>query len=534
MQKIICGFILIFLPVIIFAHSSCGTAKLLQHLANKKNTISRTYAQSCKTEDFYDTVYSIKTEHFQIFYTKSGPHKTTEAYIDTLKNALEFAWNFHVKKSKMLPPLGDSVSYHYKQQVIFGLYPVEVLDLDLLRDAQTLLGGACHGCYGITIPSIKNKSASSLAIDNDFLYTPTINAKKDTLYVSNKICTYNVANAELFNDTHNYSYAKKWNLGLRVTAAHELYHAVQLRYFDMYAYSTFWLEASASGVEEIIEPTVDDYFTYLHTMSKAVGTPLDNMIEDYGAGIFYMYLYNHINANTDKFIWESFSKKPAEKFQYHLNEFAKKNKLSADSIFHDFVIRLAFTGTLSNIVDSSFFITSDQKSWPEFYKRKSNSVMPLDELSYAFYISDKPYIENFNGKASVAFIKENSYSIYFLPTTNSIDSMYVEFSKNKPDSTIWIFSHFNNENVIPTQVADSTLRAYPVPWRSGNLCFAQLPQNKHYIEIRNRRGNLVTKESYNKSTLCIDESKIKNLMVPGVYRFRAGNSGKLKDFIIIY
>jgi len=45
---------------------------------------------------------------------------------------------------------------------------------------------------------------------------------------------------------------------------------------------------------------------------------------------------------------------------------------------------------------------------------------------------------------------------------------------------------------------------------------------------------LITKIKYGSSTHCIDEREVKSLMVPGVYRFRIGNSGKLRDFIIVY
>jgi hypothetical protein len=45
---------------------------------------------------------------------------------------------------------------------------------------------------------------------------------------------------------------------------------------------------------------------------------------------------------------------------------------------------------------------------------------------------------------------------------------------------------------------------------------------------------LIFRENYNGETLCLDEGFIKSKMVPGVYRYRAGSSGKTKDFIIIY
>ena len=76
----------------------------------------------------------------------------------------------------------------------------------------------------------------------------------------------------------------------------------------------------------------------------------------------------------------------------------------------------------------------------------------------------------------------------------------------------------------------------PVLWKFTyrTLCFTPLPQNKDFIEIRNRRGNLIKKIRYDSYTQCIEESEVKSMLVPGLYRFRAGNSGKLKDFLVVY
>ena len=82
---------------------------------------------------------------------------------------------------------------------------------------------------------------------------------------------------------------------------------------------------------------------------------------------------------------------------------------------------------------------------------------------------------------------------------------------------------------------DSTLRAFPMPWRgNGSLCFTPLPESKKFIEIRNARGDLVLREPYEKTTHCINEDNVKSSMKPGVYRFRAGSSGKTEKFIVTY
>ena len=80
-----------------------------------------------------------------------------------------------------------------------------------------------------------------------------------------------------------------------------------------------------------------------------------------------------------------------------------------------------------------------------------------------------------------------------------------------------------------------TLRAYPIPWRgTSNLCFTPLPESRKFIEIRNGRGDLVLREPYTKTTHCIDADRVRTKMAPGVYRFRAGSSGKMQKFLIVY
>ena len=66
------------------------------------------------------------------------------------------------------------------------------------------------------------------------------------------------------------------------------------------------------------------------------------------------------------------------------------------------------------------------------------------------------------------------------------------------------------------------------------LCFTPLPDTKKFIEIRTSRGELVMREPYTKTTHCISEERIKEKMKPGVYRFRAGASGKLEKFLVVY
>lgn len=548
MKKFILTFIALFLffAAPAFAERICGTAQVLNYLNSKHKTVkqllattkayARTTSTGCTATDYYDSVYSRATKHFEIFYTLNGPHKTTLEFIDSLEKALEYAWDFHVNKSGMLPPKGISETHHYEKNVQSGLYPVEVIDLYLLRDYKAVVDTRCSTCFGLTVPF--DNGSSEMLIENDFKSYTSTKSIIDTVEFNGKVCTYERSTEEFTNDTYGYSYAKNYMPALRVTSVHEMYHAIQFRYSVNMPYYNFWFEASASGVEEIAVPDVDDYFTYLPELANNVGFPYKNLDKPYGAGIFFLYLHNHVNPKTNRLIWENFKKAPNKTFQYQLTQVAKEQGLSADSLFHDFAVRLSFTGDRSALVDSTFWITSDQPKWPKFQTKSESGTFDataLDYTAYYYYANGTPDMSKFVGKASAIAIKPNAYTIRFLPTTNSIDSARTEFLQtSNVDSVLWIFSRFTEEDVLPTFFKDSTLRAYPTPWRHGALCFTPLPQNKDYIEIRNRRGNLVQKIKYSNYTHCLDESEVKSLMVPGVYRFRAGNSGKLKDFIIVY
>lgn len=529
-----------------FAGRSCGTTQILDYLNSNHKSVkqmlasvkayARTASSGCTPQDYYDSVYSRTTKHFEIFYTLKGPHKTTVAYIDSLEKALEYAWDFHVKKSGMLPPKGESETFHYEKKVQNGLYPIEVIDIYLLQNYDSVMRNPCKDCFGLTIPLDDEKS--EMLIDNDFKHVPQENAIIDTVEFNDKVCTYPRASVEFTNEAYNYSYAKKFMPALRVTTAHEMYHAIQFRYSSKMPLYNFWFEASASGVEEIAVPDVDDYFAYLPDLATDVGFPYKDLDKPYGAGIFFMYLHNHVNHKTNKLIWENFAKAPTKNFQYQLNQVAKNQGLSADSLFHDFAIKLVFTGDRSSLVDSTFWITSDQPRWPQFHvESKSQTFTPVDlqYTAYYYYSNGAPEMPKFVGRTSAIAIKSDAYSIRFLPTTNSIDSARTEFFRESSvDSILWVFSRFSEEDVVPTFFKDSTLRAYPTPWRQGALCFTPLPLSKDYIEIRNRRGNLIQKIKYTGYTHCLDENEVKSLLAPGVYRFRVGNSGKLKDFIIVY
>lgn len=94
---------------------------------------------------------------------------------------------------------------------------------------------------------------------------------------------------------------------LRITVAHEYFHAVQFGYDAGEA--AFWLEQSAVWIEEQVYDEVDDYLTYLPTFSGFLTEPwlaLDtsNGEHEYAGVLWPLYLEKRHDRDLIRNIWE--------------------------------------------------------------------------------------------------------------------------------------------------------------------------------------------------------------------------------------
>ena len=534
------AFLLLF-AIASFAHAydgECGSMTLLENIIKERKRLGYTYARvqitnnnaKCSAQDYYDSVYTIETSHFQVMYVLTGPHATTKAFADSTASSMEAAWNLYVNTLNMRTPQGFKTSYHYKKKVKDGLYPIEIVDIGQVD------GYACNSCYGLTLPPLDNSTSSQIFMDNDFFYGASTNPKRDTIFANGDTCLYSKGYIPLQNKAHNYSYSDKWEKGIRLTSFHELYHAVQLRYLNMSA-STFWFEASASGFEEITNPDVDDYFAYLPAFFNSIGEPISDNFRNYGAATLFIYLYQKVSNKIDKSIWENFSKNPQKPFEDQLETSLASLKLDADSVFHDYAVRLSFSGSQNKLINKKDLINEDQSEWPNVKVISKDTIKPdLKSLAFNYFRprneSVEPDLTNFIGKATVIAFRDGKATIHRIQNNKTLQNLAYALSAS--DSTTWIFSRLGKSESIPIVNNTADPHAFPVPWRQGPLCFAPLPKDKDFIEIRNRRGDLVSQEKYAGTTYCLQEDKVKSMMAPGVYHFRVGNKGKTTKFIIVH
>lgn len=527
--------------------SECGTMRVIESFikekkhsqpSSKKEPIYKQATEKCKAEDFYDSVYTIESQHFQVMYTLTGLHATTQQFADSTIAILEEAWDFYINQHKMHPPKGINTGFHFRKVVKNDLYPVEIIELNQVRE-NFFKGNGCNPNFAITQPFDVNGS-SEIFMENDFYATCTRNPDRDTIFVHGDTCTYPTAKNPLYNVTHNYSYTDEWAKGLRVTIFHEFYHAIQLTYLNTSANFSFWFEASATGFEEITNPEIDDYLRYIPELFSNMGYPLSEDTSNYGASTLFLYLYLNVSKDLDRLIWESYYNNPTKDFEYQLESALKKQKLDADSIFHDYSVRLSFSGQRTETINKKFWIIEDQPKWvnaPFYYE---DSIRPnLKSLAFEFYSIPQNFsgsystdLSDFIGKASVVIYKDGKASVYKIQSNKTLDSLTMTLATS--DSSAWIFSRLGKSENIPIEYNDSAPHAFPVPWKHGPLCFAPLPRDKKFIELRTRRGDLISQEKYEGASYCLQEEQVKSKFAPGIYRFRVGNKGKTKSFMVIY
>jgi hypothetical protein len=141
--------------------------------------------------------------------------------------------------------------------------------------------------YGITYPLSSGTSGPAfLVIDNDFT---------NGIFGSTVIC-----------DGH---LGTRGDDALRVTLAHEFFHVVQFGYYQG-SDGSWWQEASATWMEDVAYPRLDDYLQYVCAFLGVPGNALDGGIpsagsfQPYGASVFAHFLDQRYGRDSVRWIWE--------------------------------------------------------------------------------------------------------------------------------------------------------------------------------------------------------------------------------------
>jgi len=202
---------------------------------------------------------------FKIHYSSEGQNMATAEFVDETARTFDFVYDVEVRSMGYRPPPQD-----------FG---VDGAEYDIyIRNLGTLYYGITTGESPVSETS-QDDVTSYIEIDNDFSHTPTKSLD-----------------------------------GMRVTAAHEFFHAVQLGYRDyaqlQWIDPLFLYESSSSWIEDVVFDDINDYYYYLRSFFKV---PDQQFHSSFGSHSNALCLFQHMIA---KKYGESILRKIWENYQF--------------------------------------------------------------------------------------------------------------------------------------------------------------------------------------------------------------------------
>ncbi len=492
-------FYAIFFLILLFSQSfgangvRCGTMQFAENFKNAK--IKPLAKPGCIPEDYYDpqNVLETKTQHFIIYYTLQGVHAVkTKAYIDSIAKYLEQAYKLHKDSLGMKSISGVNRTYHYQKNVPNDLYPIEILDLGLLRGAE----GDYAETFGITFAQ-DAPWKTQIAIENDFLQGADCSGNPST---------------KPFISPQKVNYSEKWDWALKATVFHELYHGFQMMQLNISENRTFWLEASAAGVEEIGAPEVNDYINYLPSVFYYPGTSMENNSNgDYGYAVLYLFLFSELNPRFDSAIWSFFSRYPKEKFSAQLTRLVDslsrtgKIDISSEELFHKYASQVFYSGKRAEFSPNQLY-WKDMTEWPEW---RINPKAPLSLPAGAIDFITKSGDDEPPNVGPLVKISPLDYG----------------------NSSVWVLSRLLEDN--STVLAKGVFAAYPNPWNP------KLHPKLHFqntdsagVEIRSANGALLKR--LNKNSKDSQVWQPEKTPAPGILYYRTLPYGKNKVLIVEY
>jgi hypothetical protein len=271
-------------------------------------------------------------------------------YVQKTAQFFERAWAYYDSLGMRMPQYSSASSVYNVPSS--SRYAVDIADVNTAS-------GYSGPYYGLTYPP-PNQGLGNVLIENDFLYGAAYSSTSDMVTGSPVKANYTDGKTLYRN------YTADWELGLKVTASHEFYHAVQYAYLPNLPDNPHaWYELSATGMEERLAPEVNDYFQYLPynipynaTISVLVGPSTPN----YGNGIFHTFLTHTLGAGFDAPLWETLRTNGNQLSSALVTTFGSQARW--DSLYAAYAAALSISGT-PGAASSPLAFSPDMAEWPK-------------------------------------------------------------------------------------------------------------------------------------------------------------------------
>jgi hypothetical protein len=253
-------------------------------------------------------------------------------YIRTMAAFFEAARGYYVDTLGMKEPSEVSPSTYYRAKAHpQGKYPVDVADIGTADP-----GFRGQEIYALTYPA----GFGGMLMENDFLFRSEVGP--DGIPRGDSI-------SSRYQGDLVHNYAAEWDLGLKVTCYHELYHSVQFAYTPSEQSYHIWYETSATGMEERKAPEVDDYLQYLPAYmddlaDRGMLAFPEGGLSRYGNGIYYVFLAAELGEDFDARLWRRLAENGNDIREALQSTHAAYGKNLSET-YARFGAQLAFSGT---------------------------------------------------------------------------------------------------------------------------------------------------------------------------------------------
>ncbi len=310
-----------------------------------------------ETRPICDTSILSSQGHFRIHFDTTGFNagslldanfqkipNTVRAYADSVAEIFEYVWEKEINElGYPAPPADDGIGGDDAYDIYINEYN----------------GNA----YGETYPDSTMSDTNPALLSSSFI--------------------------KIDNDYFGY-YSKGLN-GVRVTAAHEFFHAIQIGNYRLWTVdvSPFFYEISSTWMEDEVFPAVKDYIQYVRFAFSMTDIPLNesNGWVEYGRAIFAKFLEKKFGRSLIHEIWEAIRSVPS--LQAIVNTL-NRHDTSLESVYPEYALCYYYTGPRANA--TLYFPEGDL--YPEVtihhrYQFFSSSLQISDSLQNLAFQYDK-------------------------------------------------------------------------------------------------------------------------------------------------
>lgn len=281
---------------------------------------------------------------------------------------------------------------------------------------RTLLCDAAKG-WGLAAPPLDN----DIDINNNYKYDPTGDARYDVYLMDFDNGIYGITFPEVGNltdNTHSYivfendfaedEFRKLSDDLIRVTAAHEFFHAVQ--YGLDPAEDRWFMEMSSVFIEDEVAGDVNDYVQYLPSFFSGIHKSITTFdgLHEYGSGIFLKFLRERFEGSIDekaarsvrivREIWKKCKATPGPNALTSIDAVLTDTALGYDSslkrAFKEFMVWNYFTGALNPRSKFKGPVISDTDVFADYdplAAYDAGTHWPLGATSEMSFYSDDDY-----------------------------------------------------------------------------------------------------------------------------------------------